>query len=46
VFAEDVRRVIVKNYNIFYSVDEQSKTINILHILYNGMDVSDILDKV
>jgi plasmid stabilization system protein ParE len=42
--AKDIRKVTVKNFYIFYSVDEQLKIVNILHILYKGMDISKICD--
>ena len=38
----DIRRVRVKNYHIYYSIDEQMKIVNILHILYQGMDITQI----
>ena len=40
--TNNIRKVSVKNFYIFYSVDEQSKTVNILRILYKGMDISQI----
>lgn len=42
VVKDDIRKVSVKKFNIFYSVDELLKTVNILHILYQGRDVSQI----
>ena len=39
---ESIRRVKIKNYSIYYSVDEQLRIVNILHILYQGMDISQI----
>lgn len=44
VFAKNIRKVSVKNFYIFYSVDEQLKIVSILHILYKGMDISKICD--
>lgn len=44
VVAKNIRKVTVKNFYIFYSVDEQLKIVNILHILYKGMDISKICD--
>ena len=44
VVANNIRKVTVKNFYIFYSVDEQLKIVNILHILYKGMDISKICD--
>ena len=42
VVKDDIRKVSIKNYNLFYSVDEILKTVNILHILYQGRDLSQI----
>lgn len=42
VVKDDIRKVSVKKFNIFYSVDELLKTVNILHVLYQGRDVSQI----
>ena len=39
---DHIRKVSVKKFNIFYSVDELLKTVNILHVLYQGRDVSQI----
>ena len=44
IVKNNIRKVIVKNYNIYYSVDEQLKIVNILHILYKGMDISKICE--
>ena len=38
IVVNNVRRIRVKNYHIYYSIDEQMKIVNILHILYQGMD--------
>jgi len=42
VIKDDIRKVSVKNFNIFYSVDELLKTVNILHVLYQGRDITQI----
>ncbi|GEM_PF-3870685 len=42
VIKDDIRKVSVKKFNIFYSVDELLKTVNILHILYQGRDITQI----
>lgn len=42
VVKDNIRKVSVKKFNIFYSVDELLKTVNILHILYQGRDISQI----
>ena len=39
---QGIRKLKVKRFNIFYSTDEQHKTVNILHVLYQGMDISQI----
>ena len=41
---DDIRKVPIGRYNIYYSVNEQSKRINILHILYQGRDISQIVN--
>ena len=35
-------KIKVRKFNIFYSIDEQNKTVNILHILYQGRDITQI----
>lgn len=42
VVKDDIRKVSVKKFNIFYSVDELLKTVNILHVLYQGRDITQI----
>lgn len=37
-----IRRIRVKRYHIYYSVNEQSKIVSILHILYQGMNITKI----
>lgn len=39
-FRNNIRKVSISNYSIFYSVSTLLKTVNILHILYNGRDIS------
>lgn len=41
-FKNGVRKALVGRYNIFYSVNEQLRIVNILHILYQGMDITKI----
>ena len=36
--AKGIRSIPVKNYIIFYVVDEQSKTVNIASVMYNKRD--------
>ena len=38
----NIRKVPIGRYNIYYSVDEQNIKVHILHILYQGMDISQI----
>lgn len=42
VIKNGIRRIRVKKYHIYYSVDEDMKIVNILHILYQGMDINKI----
>ena len=42
VVKDHIRKVSVKKFNIFYSVDELLKTVSILHILYQGRDIIQI----
>ena len=39
---QNIRKVKVRKFNIFYSIDEQNNLINILHVLYQGRDISQI----
>ncbi len=39
-FRSNIRKVSISNYSIFYSVSTFLKTVNILHVLYNGRDIS------
>lgn len=39
-FRNNIRKVSISNYSIFYLVSTFLKTVNILHILYNGRDIS------
>jgi plasmid stabilization system protein ParE len=38
-FNEDFRKVLVKNYIIFYTINEKQKTISIYIILYAYMNI-------
>ncbi len=44
IVKDDIRKVSVKKFNIFYSVDELLKIVNILHILYQGRDITQIIN--
>ena len=41
--AFGIRMVLVRNYLIFYIVDEKNKTVNLLRFLYSGRKWADIL---
>ena len=42
VVKDDIRKISLKKFNIFYSVDELLKTVSILHVLYQGRDITQI----
>lgn len=42
VVKDNIRKVSVKKFNIFYLVDELLKSVNILHVLYQGRDITQI----
>lgn len=39
-----IHKIKVRKFNIFYSINEQNKTVNILYILYHGRDISQIVN--
>ena len=39
-FRNNIRKVVINNYSIFYTVNTILKTVNVLHVLYNGRDIS------
>ena len=41
--CENIRKLVVKNYVIFYRISEVEKTVQILRILYGGSDWKNIL---
>lgn len=41
---QGIRKLKVKKFNIFYLIDEQNNLVNILHILYQGRDISQIVN--
>ncbi len=41
---EEMRKMVVNNYIIFYIVDEQRKEVNVARILYGGRDIKSILN--
>ena len=36
----EYRRIVVKNYLMFYTVDEQTKTVTIMRVVYGKRDLS------
>jgi len=38
-----VRSVPIKNYSIFYTVDEQERIVNIINVMYSGRDWANLL---
>ena len=40
--TQGIRKLKVRKFNIFYFIDEQQKQVNILHVLYQGRDISQI----
>ena len=39
---DNIRQTSVKRFNLYYSIDELTKTVTILHVLYQGADISKI----
>ena len=39
------RRMVIKNYVILYTIDENNKTVFISHIYYGGMDYMNRMDQ-
>ena len=39
----EYRRIIVKNYLMFYTVDESSKTVTIMRVIYSRRDINNQL---
>ena len=46
VYKNDIRKMVVKRYSVFYTVDESNNSVNIIRILFNGMDANNILDNI
>ena len=40
----EYRSIKVKNFLMFYTIDEKNKTITIVRVLYNKMDINSILN--
>ena len=40
--GKNIRRIPIKKYNIYYSVNESEKTVTIMRILYAGIDIRKI----
>lgn len=43
VYKNDIRKMVVKRYSVFYTVDEPNNSVNIIRVLYNGMDIDNNL---
>jgi plasmid stabilization system protein ParE len=41
--AKGYHRVIVKNYLIFYLIDDTERTVNIMRVLYGSRDLEELL---
>ena len=39
---QEVRRMPVKKYNVYYSVDDQVNVVTIYNIVYSGVDINQI----
>ena len=39
----EYRRTIVKNYLMFYTVNEQTKTVTIMRVIYSKRDIENII---
>ena len=37
-FPDEVRRIMVKNYSVFYTVQEEEKTVVVLGVFYSASD--------
>ncbi len=43
---DNVRRIIVKNYYVYYFIDDQNKIINVTRVVYNRRDQIVILSSI
>jgi len=43
---DDVRMVHVKNYLLYYLIDEDSKKIVVLHVVFSGRNQDEVLKKI
>jgi plasmid stabilization system protein ParE len=43
IFKEAIRKLPVKNYIIFYKIDDEQRVISIYRILYGRMDYVNII---
>ena len=43
VYKNDIRKMVVKRYSVFYIVDESNNSVNIIRVLYNGMEIDNAL---
>ena len=39
--VQDIKKIIVENYKLFYIIKEEEKRISILKLLYSGMDITE-----
>ena len=39
----EYRKIVVRNYDVFYWVDEPSKTITVARVIYAGRDIKKLL---
>ena len=38
---QDIKKLIVDNYKVFYTILEEEKVLSVLKILYGGMDITE-----
>lgn len=44
ILNNEYRKIKVKNFLMFYTINEKEKTITIVRVLYQNMDISKILE--
>lgn len=45
-FSEGVRYFSVRNFSIFYTVDENEKGVFVVHVIYSKRDLPQVLSKI
>ena len=45
-FSEGVRYFTLRNFSVFYTVDENSRNVFVVHVIYNKRDFPQVLSKV